>query len=272
MRIYEINPGEKRQIEISKFDNEQHFEKIWSKLIVPNCSEILKIYQQSHRILYRGTKSETKNIYRSSSRIERRPKDSNNELSNLFDQMLAANGMTALRSNSFFATSDKRHAASFGKVFFIFPINGFNYTFTNRADIVLESFLDFIKHSDSDLINKIWIDAMRKKFSQEVSNNLTAYHTWITYKKESNNDTQLVQLEKSIARLKNLDPTNQTVQELSVEKLINPNTFKEIYNPKNTDLTYALDKELEVYIQGQYYAVSFDHIVQLEKLLFFYIK
>ena len=124
MRIFEIEPGQKRQVANIK-DN---LEKVWNRLIEPNCSNVLEVYRQQQQVLYRGTKSQNKEVYRGSSQQERRPKDSISELSTLFDKMLAANGMTALRSNSFFATSVERHAAGFGKVYFVFPSSHFIFS------------------------------------------------------------------------------------------------------------------------------------------------
>lgn len=259
MRIFEIEPGKYRNISLSKFDDQQHFNKIWDRLIAPNCSQIIDIYKQSESALYRGAKNKTADIYRGVSWQERKPVDSDRYLSTLFDQMLAANGMTALRSNSIFATSSYSHAKGFGSVYILFPVNGFEYTYTNRRDIVVDQIVDFIPHDIFVKINDWWKQALIDKFGDEKAKIIFPYHTWLSYEQENYTDSEMAKLHKALLRLKALDPTNPNIQSLSVESLITPENFAKLYQPKNTDLTYALGTKVEVYIRGQYYAIDIQH-------------
>jgi hypothetical protein len=53
MRLSEIEPGEKRNIGLQIIGyNTQKFDKLWDKLIVPNCSESLAACKNGGRFMY----------------------------------------------------------------------------------------------------------------------------------------------------------------------------------------------------------------------------
>lgn len=111
------------------------------KFIDKHCSVFLKDIQRSQRFLYHGFKS-TRNVkldaysFIGLPHIQRFPLDSPKCFQDLHDQILTDQNFKALRSNSLFCISDSLVAEYYGKVFIIFPINGFSYTWSeaNRKD------------------------------------------------------------------------------------------------------------------------------------------
>jgi len=249
MRIFEIEPGEKRKVQGSwMVTQDQHFDNVWTKLIEPKCSEALSIYKSSKRILYRGAKNNPP-IYRGRSLDERRPTDSNSTLTMFFDKMLADNGMLALRKNSVFATSSWSHASNFGTVYAFFPVNGFKFTYTNENDIVLDNWENFIDNKLNFNLNQKFINALSNQ-NQTVN--------WETHWLRTGIESvpTVNKLPAAIRQLKELLPDDPEVQKLSVLGLINPQAFAAKFQPSNTNLGYALENSLEVYVQGQYYAIE----------------
>jgi len=135
MRLSEIEPGQKRNIgpQIIGY-NVEKFEQLWEKAIVPNCSESLTACKSAGKFMYRGFSS-NQPIVRGRSWDNRVPVDSDDKLSRHFDDMLNKLGFKALRSNSIFVTSALETASYFGTSYIIFPINGFNYTYTAFGDL-----------------------------------------------------------------------------------------------------------------------------------------
>ncbi len=254
MRISEIAPGQKRGINIIDFD------RLWERSIKTNCSEIIEIYRDAGRLLYRGTKNNPP-IYRGRSLDDRQPTDSSKKLSDLFNQMLAANGMTALRSNSIFVSSGIALARKFGVVYVVFPLNGFEFTYTNQIDIILDNMDDFIDGQVDLELNQKFAKAWESQGKDAWSVN------WI--KTDNIQPNPLNQLPAAIKRLKAMLPDDREVQALTIEKLINPETFARRYQPRNTDLGHAIKNVLEVYIRGQYYAIEFlPHKDQIHQKIF----
>lgn len=247
MRIFEIEPGEKRNISKTLSPAAATFENVWERLIVPNCSEILNIYKDTGIYLYRGTKNNPP-IYRGRSLENRRPADSNAYLSDLFNRMLAVNGMTVLRNNSVFLTSSRSHAANFGTIYMVFPINGFKFTYTNQTDLVLDDFHYFIDNNLYQILNDKFEAAMSLKGSDTWGSD------WVTY---DNRGPKQFQLKWALERLKELLPNDAEVQALTIEKLLDPAVFAKKFQPRNTNLEDAIINMYEVYLQGQYYAVEF---------------
>ena len=187
MRLSEIEPGQKRNIgpAVTGY-NIQKFEQLWGKVIVPNCSESIAACKNGGRFMYRGFSS-MQPVVRGRSWDDREPVDSDQKLSRRFDKMLKALGFKALRSNSIFVTSSLKTASYFGTSYIIFPINGFNYTYTPYTDLALSP------QSEDD---------------------------WMT-----DND---------------------------------PQVFYQEFHPKNKDLAVAISQGVEIYINGQYYALKYN--------------
>ena len=246
MKISEIAPGEKRTVQTSKFD------KIWNKLIVPNCSEILKIYTSSNKLLYRGMKCAGP-IFRGSSRQDRKPRDSYLFLNDLFDVGLKRLGMTALRSNSTFVISNENIALNFGDfVYIIFPLDGFEYTWTKHTDISLGNRQTFKNHwlnaNISEIINQAWQNEPHYLNSYESEN-------WLL-------DNDLIDptqsLEENMHNINNL-LAKHNISAIRPIDLIHIESFKDFFEPRNTGLLDMLKNSSksnpkETLIKGSYYA------------------
>ena len=237
MRIYEINSGQKRQLQTT------NFKSIWNKLIVPNCSEIIEIYKSDHySILYRGMNTTTP-IIRGSSRTSRNMKDSYILLSELFDVGLKECGMTALRSNSIFAINDRDHAELFGKIYILFPINGFEYTYTNYFDLTLNNLYYFIKsYLNNDLI---------KQIDDKSPDYLKLYDNWYEnpefFNLHENLESNMIKINALLDQIK--------LPHITSEDLINIEKFKTNVNPQNSGFG-QIHFTRELMINGSYYAFN----------------
>lgn len=60
----------------------------------------------------------------------------------IIDNIFVEAGCSALRSNSTFVTSNIMSSRNFGDAYIIFPINGFEYTWTNIEDITEDEVSD----------------------------------------------------------------------------------------------------------------------------------
>ena len=259
MKLHEIYPGQKRKLQTSDFD------AVWNNLIVPNCNEIIETYRATNSLLFRGTPRFTSPIFRGSSRIDRRPRDSYALLSELFELGLKESGMTALRSNSIFVNNSTQGALNFGCfLYVIFPINGFEYTYTKFGDITLNSISEF----------EIWANTktcriINKLCNVNKSHNL--YNPWdnfnwlkdsYLFNKSHNIDNNIQHINKLLTsfRFSPIDPID----------LIDMEKFKDFFEPRNTGLNDILSKtrSREFMIKGSYYAIESQFFDKLKEKLF----
>jgi hypothetical protein len=149
------------------------------RFIKTNCTDILQIYKD-HDFLYRGIHSVEPILFGKEVK-NRMPVDSNEKASELLDSALSKVGFTALRSNSIFCTSDKLIASNYsndhdktnhGKVYVIFPLNGFSYTWCRRAlDLTGKFGLHYVlfnednTYSDNSFVNDS-INMPAREFTQ----------------------------------------------------------------------------------------------------------
>jgi hypothetical protein len=105
-------------------------------LIRSECSDILAAYKATKKFLYRGSDSMEHQFCKFSSRDNRTPLDNGFDFQKAVDSALRSVGATALRSNSTFVTSQMSSAEYFGRLFVVFPINGFQYTWVDRNDLL----------------------------------------------------------------------------------------------------------------------------------------
>jgi len=237
MRISELAPGQTKSLHWTEFDN------IWSRLIEPNCKQILELYRSyPDKFFYRGSATAPKRMFRGSSRTDRRPKDSLLMLSELFDLELKNLGMTALRSNSTFVISDYRYAGLFGEVYIVFPVDGFSYTHTSFRDIEIDlgSYGSHWKNSETYIKIK---DAWAKESGDNGD-------YWL---EEFTNLRQ--DLEFNMQKINRL-LTKHGYEPIDPLDLVDQARFKRYFELTNTDLNDPLILRNEVMIKGQYYAFS----------------
>jgi len=111
------------------------------KIIKDNCSEILEIYSQTGSMLYHGERGDEGDSYFVSDKIKNRvPKDTLPQIQTIVDKHLSDAGFTALRSNSLFCSPNPGAANAYGKLFQVFPLNGFSYTWSCKIHDFYEDF------------------------------------------------------------------------------------------------------------------------------------
>lgn len=129
MKIYEIggvgklHPGEKRAFAPSNSDPKRSFEKFLS-----DCSDAIAAMKVSRRFLYRGVSRSAPSIFIGKPRKDRNT-SLNPEMSKEIDDKFFAAGFKAARRNSIFCSASSQ-AAIYGTVYLIFPVNGFNFTWS----------------------------------------------------------------------------------------------------------------------------------------------
>lgn len=236
----------KAQIEKEKPKAAGEFIKFWNKTIVPNCSEILTVYNSTKKVLYRGSSRAPSTAFVGRSLENREPKDSNKSAQELFDTALTALGIKALRRNSIFATADFTRAERYGVPYIILPVNGFNFSYTSSHDLVLETIDEVIDKKIVQKIGKIIKKANLdpERFNIEQYGNEFELNEW-----DFDPKTFLTKIKKN-SKLAN-DPF---IKSLTPSAFINLASFKKQYKPSGTNLAKALKAEVEVCVNGTYYA------------------
>lgn len=95
--------------------------------------------------LYRGV-NETDEVLIKDVRSDRRPRNTDDKLHDIINSSMDKAGFTALRNNSVFVTFDYGTAIEYGKLYIMFPIGKFDYTYSNtivdlygQADKIIEA-------------------------------------------------------------------------------------------------------------------------------------
>lgn len=268
-----------------------------------NCSQFIPIFK-SAGALYRGVKLkggiDKTPFLKGHSSLNRKPKDSTNTDQIIFDSLLAKLGFKALRSNSIFTISDRDVANNFGDVYAVFPINGFQFTWSPEFhDIVLHevfNWYDFVEtnHKLEQKKKSLakWLSKTSKQFknyegvdefcrglmsllddievyedNKELSRLLNSLGSNATYYYKS-------KIPKSFrdARTQNvLNVFIKTVEsmkkDVSDDVKYDPEKFAKVYKPSNTNLAKAIKSSNEIYICGGYYLVKPDVAIMLKKYL-----
>lgn len=167
MKIYEIEQGQRQHIPYHGIDR-------IIDVLNAECSETVEAIRSVGKFLYRGVRVGGSNvstwmkprhlqgsapsIFKASSRDNRKPLDTPNQIQNMIDGALESAGFRALRSNSIFCSGYKAAAINYGVPYLVFPINGFDFTWSRR-------FADLF----SDLIDQL-NDSTREKFFNQFEN------------------------------------------------------------------------------------------------------
>lgn len=119
--------------------------QIWENEVIPNCSYIYNLYRNNIKnithiddivagtFLFRGVKRYNNEIFYGQSRENRRPVDSPTLVHDQLSLAMLSAGLKATRSNSIFTSSALGTAHGYGAIkYVIFPVNGFNYTWSRK--------------------------------------------------------------------------------------------------------------------------------------------
>ena len=109
-------------------------EKGIANFIIKNCSESLDAFQTAGAPLLRGLHGVAGLVFVGQSRTDssRLPADTPLITQSQVDDSLYQAGFKALRSNSIFCSSTIRTAREYGSPYAIFPVNGFEYTWSSK--------------------------------------------------------------------------------------------------------------------------------------------
>lgn len=156
------------------------FNDFW-KIIERDCSEILKIYSKintinSENFLFRGINNDNDFILNKQIRTDRQTIDTPSYVHNIVNKAITDLGFKSHRGNSIFCTNKKYIATRWGKVFIIFPKNGFDYLWFEKQNStymydVWELDIDDTSHK----VNEIFINSGdfedANDFAQKIKKN-----------------------------------------------------------------------------------------------------
>jgi hypothetical protein len=166
-------------------------EKYLCNLIHKHCSDALTAMKSTGKFLYHGSDNHDMGHNKAivgHTNVDRQPKDIDIFAQKVIDSKLAAAGFKALRANSIFCTGSESQAHTYGSLFYIFPINGFNFTWSPLThDLLLDinkvisekdfiTKLEFKKTDFADAIlsrNEIYINGKFIAISRDYGENFT---------------------------------------------------------------------------------------------------
>lgn len=268
------------------------------RFIETNCGQYLKEVKETKKFLYRGTTDfNDRTIYfMGNPRKNRRSRDTGENVQDAVDILMKLSGMSALRSNSIFCTSDYSTAHVYGDGYIIFPIDGFSFSWSKANDWIIqpEDVIDcniaFKKlertlyllwdklrqielpvskstTSDENILEKIidcWYDLdvpdeLYDKSILEFFNDAMKDITtsFILYFSLVKKYPEInIVSEKLLTKIKQL-------MILSVNTKLIANNFVKKYKLTNKDLSIAMKFKKEVCISGQYIAIkAFDDLLK----------
>jgi hypothetical protein len=171
MRLYEIedielNPGEKTEIHSAG----EGYDK-YVPIIKKYCSESLQAMKQAGKPLLRGFTDEMRDAFVGVPR-NNRITFTNKQIVQFFNEQFAEAGIIANRSNAISTTTTKGGAKGFGELYYLFPVNGFKFSWSPaifdfghefagmKVDEVIELFkqtgaksiVDWLEFTDKDFV------------------------------------------------------------------------------------------------------------------------
>jgi hypothetical protein len=236
--------------------------------IKTECSDIINELRQADEALFRGVRS-LAGALEGQARPDRRAKDGNQAMSDLFNALLAEAGFAATRQNSVFTTTNLDDANTYkggdrGSVFYLFPKNGYEFTYTTETDIVLEE-VDYFRLLNANVIGG-WLEKATRWAHKTTPTNTTswgigsadAYKELLAalskFDSKSTDYEDFAWLSSMIRRFNGSMPPELV---LPIDrKYVDLNQFIKSYQPSNTNLRKALVGGLEIYFKCEYYLVN----------------
>lgn len=303
-----LKPGQWKPI---KFDKEEYLYDIFvgtnisldkqhqfvktCEFINTHCHDFLWDVQKSKKLLYHGQEHETNDFHIGYSKNNRKPKDTSKNIQLAVDKLLSYTNFKALRSNSIFCSPVRGKANNYGDVFIIFPVDGFNYTWSlMQNDWVISKYdlpKDFYElthkiHDFITLILELSYDKPQKY--KNIINSLEEELKLLTYTLQYNTpefqtaiDTAFTFIKKyfkkssgeystSSDKFKNIFDVEQLIH--NILDLSKKADIKKISNEvikrhkiMKTQLTTALQTRHEIWISGKYVAISETYLDAIKK-------
>jgi len=235
--------------------------------LAKHCKEIITVYKNLNknfesyspgtrpRFLFRGIHADSDAVYGKPFE-KRRPMTSNRGIADAVNELMTKSGFKANRENAMFTSGAYSQASSYGnKVYVMFPVDGFDFSYSRKVrDLVLGSD-DFRKIIDKDAQDEL-IDA----YENDPNLNKDIRSTFLKSDYNMKEDVDKVQQDINSGKL---DKKYQKALDnfFSVDKL------KEFLDFTDEDIYNAIVLHHEVNIKGDYYAVRQDFIPQLVEFL-----
>lgn len=131
MKINEINPGEKEELQLA-------LPKILN-LLESQCGQALQEMHKVRGFLYRGIKKAPL-MFKGASRIDRKPLDTNETQHESFNKLVREYGFTVDRTNSLFCSGSPKMASGYGKEYMIFPLDGYEFLWSAKVKDMFGNF------------------------------------------------------------------------------------------------------------------------------------
>jgi hypothetical protein len=100
------------------------------EFISKHCSQAVKDMQSKNKFLYRGINAPSPTIFLGATPVTREPYGMGKDQQWILDKIFKLTGFISLRRNSICATTKPDEYVNFGKIYYIFPVNGFNFTWS----------------------------------------------------------------------------------------------------------------------------------------------
>lgn len=134
-----------------------------AKIIKKNCGIMLKAYQKSGKVLYRGMKTgeavqnskidiPAMSVIATGIRKDRRPVEMDNDVHELLHDAFMSVGLTVTRKNAIFTSANKAVASDWGKTFVVFVKDGWQGLYFENAKTTY-SFYDLRNVGDHVYMN-----------------------------------------------------------------------------------------------------------------------
>jgi hypothetical protein len=246
-----LKPGE---IEILNYPEPEIY-----KLIKSNCSKFLSM--TNNRPLYHGFKHMTGKIRQPIIGFPKAGRSSvegeyDTQHMRVADKFMAEVGFTALRSNSLFCNGNIQEAKYWGRVYKIFPMNGFTYAFSTMYTFAPASAYDFSLPDGHDIINRILPDYtkqhsdVRKVYTDYLGSTdpikalKTMLQTFLGYDKMFSKEK--IQFMKKVLK----EISSPEYFEYASEYFVDRNGLQ-----NNTNISRAIKNSLDIWIHGTYIGI-----------------
>jgi ribosomal protein L24 len=223
--------------------------------ISKECSDIVSVYKSNGgNFIYRGA-SGNQDAYRGRARDDRKPADSDTMLHDELNSALKKAGVKARRDNSIFTSASYGQASNYGKVFVIFPKDGYNFSCSKKIKDFVFNFNAVHKHFiDTDLFNELYLtltdkfDSTKKYFGSD------------SYFVRHRDKMDLLQLPS------HFDAVGEMVSDGVIDKkfrnlgalsnVITPNNVVKNLDIFTDNISEAINIKHEITITGEYYAIN----------------
>lgn len=246
MKIFEVEEGQR--IDFSTQFRED-FDTAWEDIIINECSDAVNFMIANKKVLYRGANHSFPDAFKSRSRSNRKPRDSHPLAQKIFDQYLDSQKIAAKRSNSIFVTSNFKMAEDYGKLYYIFPIDGAEYSVSSATDLQLYN----SKVLKEDLVIKIY-DAI-DNYNVNYGTNVREVYLFPLY--DPSQYFTYEKVEQNLSDIRKAFPLDPLLSTITIEKLINYDYLNELAPTNDRDsINEAMKRGKEILVHGSYYSLS----------------